>query len=1065
LDRPIFARILNLVWFLFTWFLLVALLCVVLAGIYCYNRVDEEIRKWVEALLARHYTGVVVSVKYARLLEREGFEIGGVSFSERNARVPGQHLAYVDEILVRCRPSWRDLLAGRVQISEIVVRRPVIRATRLPDGTWTLSRLLPERCRHPYPQMRIENGVIEIVGAGRDASSPWTLRNLHATISCDDSASPPVESGRLVRFELSLTGDHVRRCQLEGSLCAETSSWEVNGQVSELKLSPALWQVLPPQAAELVRPLGALEAHCDLVVSARHDAASQPPLQFQIRGQVSDGRLDDPHLSYPVTDLSAELEITPERVRIENIRGRYGSAVIHLACHRAGHTPQSPLTVAGTVDKLTVDRNLVASCPDEIQRCWSAFQPEGSVSAGFQLHIQDGRWIPSADVRLEGVSFQWSKFPYLIEESTGSLAWRDKTISFQVRSANPPCEVRGEIEHPGAKWRGWFEAHTSEPVRIDERLISATDPEAQRMIRDFTPRGAVMMQTRVERTDGMTMPSTRSTFRIVDASIRHVKFPYPLHTVHGRIERFNDRWEFREFTGQNDSSFITCEGSCRPAGDERQLSLRFVGTNVPLEDELRGGLSPAVQHLWNQLQPRGTLDHLTADFDYNKATAETQLVVKLQQWTKSNEALGTSLSIRPRAFPYRIDDVTGSVIFRDGRASFGKLRGRHGQVTATTQGSAALGADGRWRVDFTGLTVDQLRAEPELVSALPPRLAKAIDQLNLEGPVSLAGRITLENQPLPQPGIRASWDLTLDLEDARLNCGVPCEHLCGRVDLRGGADAVNYACQGDLWIDSTVCHGVQLTDVKGPFWLDGQRLLAGRWANPAGSKPAPRPVTASVFGGTVEVDAQRQHSAPGQFDLTARLADGELEELAREVAWHRARARGRTWLDLRLEGNGQGPHTWRGNGTVTLRNTELYELPLVLALLQTLRTGSTDATAFTSSDIKFRFQGEHVYFDQLDLAGDALTLKGVGEMNLKRELNLNFYTVMGREDSYLPAIRPLLGLASRRFLLVNVTGTMDNPVMTREVLPGLNETLQQWFPEPQHERAARATEVAELRIP
>ena len=38
-------------------------------------------------------------------------------------------------------------------------------------------------------------------------------------------------------------------------------------------------------------------------------------------------------------------------------------------------------------------------------------------------------------------------------------------------------------------------------------------------------------------------------------------------------------------------------------------------------------------------------------------------------------------------------------------------------------------------------------------------------------------------------------------------------------------------------------------------------------------------------------------------------------------------------------------------------------------------------------------------------------------------------------------------MASRRFLMVKVQGTLDSPRMTREVLPGLNETLQPLFPE------------------
>lgn len=152
-------------------------------------------------------------------------------------------------------------------------------------------------------------------------------------------------------------------------------------------------------------------------------------------------------------------------------------------------------------------------------------------------------------------------------------------------------------------------------------------------------------------------------------------------------------------------------------------------------------------------------------------------------------------------------------------------------------------------------------------------------------------------------------------------------------------------------------------------------------------------------------------------------------------------------MGLALRGNQQGRQTWRGQGALQMRNTDFYELPFVLSLVKTLRTGSTNRSAFDEVAMDFRIQGEHTYLDHVDLRGDALTLKGTGELNRQRDVNLDFYTIVGRENAYIEAVRPLLGMASRRFLMVKVRGPMDQPTMTREVLPGLNDTLQELFPE------------------
>ncbi len=287
----------------------------------------------------------------------------------------------------------------------------------------------------------------------------------------------------------------------------------------------------------------------------------------------------------------------------------------------------------------------------------------------------------------------------------------------------------------------------------------------------------------------------------------------------------------------------------------------------------------------------------------------------------------------------------------------------------------------------------------------------------------------------------------LDVDDVSANLGSRCEHVNGLIRLQGESQGAQFGCRGELDIDSLIIEGTQATSLKGPIQLDSERVVAGKWIAGSETNGPPRPVEAHVLGGIVHSSFQVANSENGAFQTHLQLMDADLGQIKLLRPHAAVNVRGQTWADMTLSGNRQGKHTYQGSGMVYLRNTNLYELPLFLALLKSMRTGSTDRTAFTASDAKFRLQGTHIYFDQLDLIGDALTLKGVGEMDLSRKLNLDFYSVVGREDSYFPAIRPLLGMASRRFLLVKVSGTLDEPELTREVLPGLNDTLKGLFPE------------------
>jgi hypothetical protein len=126
-----------------------------------------------------------------------------------------------------------------------------------------------------------------------------------------------------------------------------------------------------------------------------------------------------------------------------------------------------------------------------------------------------------------------------------------------------------------------------------------------------------------------------------------------------------------------------------------------------------------------------------------------------------------------------------------------------------------------------------------------------------------------------------------------------------------------------------------------------------------------------------------------------------------------------------------------------LRDADIYELPQMVAMLKILSVREPDRTAFTSSRANFRIEGEHVYFDKIDFYGDAISLKGSGEMGLDRKLALNFYAVVGRDEFDLPLVGELIRGASEQMMLVRVDGRLDHPNIRREHFPGVNQALQE----------------------
>ena len=81
------------------------------------------------------------------------------------------------------------------------------------------------------------------------------------------------------------------------------------------------------------------------------------------------------------------------------------------------------------------------------------------------------------------------------------------------------------------------------------------------------------------------------------------------------------------------------------------------------------------------------------------------------------------------------------------------------------------------------------------------------------------------------------------------------------------------------------------------------------------------------------------------------------------------------------------------------------------------------------------------------LNGDAMSLIGEGTVDLDSNVDLDFYSLIGRNGFEIPVITELYKRGSQQFWWIKVNGTLDDPITEHEVLPGLNDTLKRLFPE------------------
>jgi hypothetical protein len=264
---------------------------------------------------------------------------------------------------------------------------------------------------------------------------------------------------------------------------------------------------------------------------------------------------------------------------------------------------------------------------------------------------------------------------------------------------------------------------------------------------------------------------------------------------------------------------------------------------------------------------------------------------------------------------------------------------------------------------------------------------------------------------------------------------------------------------GELDLDSLVWKDMQLTNVRGPMWVDSSYCLFGDLAAQRQGQPARR-MTADAYGGSLAANAVVQHGQNPRYELDLALGGVNLARFASERLGGTDGLSGIVSGKLTLSGTGQSPQSLRGSGEMHVVDGNIYELPFLVTLLKVLKNRTPTSTAFDRSDMRFAIQGEHIQFQQLNLLGDALSLYGNGETNFNRDLNLVFYTLIGPADLPIPLWKSFAGQVSQQGLQLKVVGKWDAPEVQRKALPALNDAFQQLQAEIQAGAATLAPSTA-----
>lgn len=1042
LRRVPVHRFTDFLWSLVRWAVPVTVAVVVAAAAIGTSRVNEEIRRHIERVLAARFPTLQVEVQGATLEEGRGIVVQGLSLNDPTLPEPWQQLVRIDEAHLACDASLADLALAPPRITAVRVVRPVLQVIRFKDGRWNLASLFGKSPQSAALPVSIESATVLF----EDAAAGFRETFRQGQLDLEPATTDP-EGVAWSRISLSLDGQAVERLSLTGAVSLATRRFRVEASIDGFDFQPRLATLLP---AGLIEADWSRQAATGLSMRLHLNATATGAVDdlaaaaFEVSGGFAEGRFEHSRLPFPLTDMTASFTADREGISVTGASARSGAMLFRGSAQAHGWNEQADFTCLLEAERLVVGRQWQPFLPPEWAGHWRKLLPQGEVDLRAELSRTAGTLVPKVSVRCRNLSLTHYRFPYRLDRTVGTVILDGRLVTLHLtgQAGGNAVQVTGSVrllEHGSV---GQIEVRGNS-LPIDDRLLAAMPDKGADVLRRLRAAGTFDFTFRHNRDPRVPKGHVNSLdIRLTDCSLRYLRFPYPLTRVRGNVRMHEGEWTLTGLTGRNDTGEVHCSGQLvRGADGKDLLTLDLAGSRVVLDQELRDALPAGVGRFWDDLSPRGQAD-FSATVRHVIGTPQTQVLLEAAPH-------GDTVSIEPVWFPYRLEQLQGRLAWNDGLLSLDDWRGVHARTTVAAAGHCRFLPDGSWHVSLARLSANRFRADHELVRALPVGLQRAVAAVKPRGLLAVEGSLDIYSTG-PQPGAAvgppagrrcaASWNCHLDMEQGGLDVGVALDHVHGGLTIAGTTDGEAWHASGELDLDSAIWQGVQLTQVRGPLTMDQTGVRFGALA--ATPEGPPRRLTAIMAGGTLEVDGMASASGLGGFTVAATVADANLERLACDCRGTPHRYRGRVFGSIEVSGTRTGTHSLRGEGQLRLRDADIYELPLVVAMLKVLRIKTPDRNAFGSSLVQFRIEGPHAYLDEIELAGDAISLVGNGEVDLDGQLQLTFRSIMGDAETQLPVMKRMLGGASGQFLLLHVDGTLGEPELTTEAFPTLAAALQ-----------------------
>ncbi|MCH8828510.1 MAG: hypothetical protein IID45_02930 [Planctomycetes bacterium] len=973
----------------------------------------------------------------------------------------------------------REKLADdqEIDIQRVHFLNPEIRLVRDPHGVWNwekLPPLKPTQNKPSLPECVIESATVHVTLAQASGLPPGTLRIHDADLKLVPSAQ------RSYLIEASAQVQRAGRISTTGRWNVDAKTWSFKGRIHQITSSGELLGLAMGISPELRQNIAKLQTTLrrftptkerttaavkgdplpDLGISGTLDVGFQlsrsgakSEMEFQLDADITDGRIVNPALPFPLHDITGKVSWTNERVLIRNLRAKNGTTRLFIdgEIQRGDGDDGTPCRFDVKVQNLPLDDRLRARLPASWQRDYDRFQPTGRIDLAGSLSY-DGRkhWTPSGFVlTFKNCTAAHVDFPYPVRRIYGTVTQQADRLAVQLRgmTGRQPASISGYTRGLSPSSAAQFDLIVH-GMSADDTFLAACKPDMRRTLKSLGLRATFDAHYRFSRKAGENRKFRHQIIADVKSgSILYDRFPYPVTGLTGRMtfDSADNIWRFSNFRAKNGSARFFAEGTVAKIDDRSLVQMSVTTKSAHFDKQLRQALPPPLKKLWDEVSPQGKLEMAAKVRWHDGQPARISF-----SHVQINDG-----SLLLKAFPYPWKKVQAKLSYSDGVVTIHSLRGKHNETSFSGNGFIESWPNGEWRMRLVKFYADDVLPDRHFRLALSKNLRSIVETLNPRKPISVSGMLELRGTGDRRDAVTAAWDLKFVMSGNALYLGTELKSVHGRVTARGTWDGKTVTMrEGNLIdLDSATAMGYQFTQIRGPFRIVGKEIIIGSAdalrpvtpGRPARKLRLENRLTARAVGGDFTLDAVVQFRKETVYRVLLTMNKARLEQYASRYLPGAQNLAGVMYGRLDLTGRGSSSRTITGHGKLLISPAALYELPVLAQMFKLMNFVPPDKTAFRFAFADFKVANNQFLFNKIDLVGDGISLRGRGTARFDGRLAVDFYSMMPTNQFSIPFIRQLVNTAANGWVGVEVRGTKSRPITRIKPVPQLDDALKRFL--------------------